>query len=146
MSCDPREGGGVFPELFQGALSGDVHKLARCISLLEEGVEEAMEAHSRLSPRREKAPGQPQVIGLTGPPGAGKSCLVDCLVGRARQEGRTVAVVAVDPSSPFSGGAILGDRLRMEQHALDPGVFIRSLFLLKIGTLGDQNSGVMSSF
>jgi LAO/AO transport system kinase len=67
------------------------------------------------------------VVGVTGPPGAGKSTLVDRLTARLRGEGRTVGIVAVDPTSPFSGGAILGDRIRMQAHAVDPGVFIRSM-------------------
>src|SRR5262249_4542444 len=73
------------------------------------------------------ATGRATVIGLTGPPGAGKSTLVDKLIARFRKLGQTVGVVAVDPSSPFSGGAVLGDRIRMQDHFLDPGVFIRSL-------------------
>src|SRR5262245_21708324 len=71
--------------------------------------------------------GRAHVIGVTGPPGAGKSTLTDALIGRLRAEGRRVGIVAVDPSSPFSGGAVLGDRIRMQAHFLDPGVFIRSL-------------------
>jgi len=71
--------------------------------------------------------GRAQVVGVTGPPGAGKSTLTDMLVAEWRRLGRRVAVIAVDPSSPFTGGAILGDRVRMGRHALDPGVFIRSL-------------------
>jgi LAO/AO transport system kinase len=71
--------------------------------------------------------GQAQVVGITGPPGAGKSTLVDALVASYRAAGERVGVVAVDPSSPLTGGAILGDRIRMQRHALDPGVFIRSL-------------------
>jgi LAO/AO transport system kinase len=71
--------------------------------------------------------GRAFVLGVTGTPGAGKSTIVDALVARLREEGKRVGVVAVDPSSPFSGGAILGDRIRMQRHALDPGVFIRSL-------------------
>src|SRR6266480_7826518 len=67
------------------------------------------------------------VVGVTGPPGAGKSTVVDRLTARLRAEGATVGVVAVDPSSPFTGGAVLGDRIRMQAHALDPGVFIRSM-------------------
>src|SRR6266545_964279 len=67
------------------------------------------------------------IVGITGPPGAGKSTVVDRLTARLRVEGATVGVVAVDPSSPFTGGAVLGDRIRMQAHALDPGVFIRSM-------------------
>ncbi len=114
-------------QVFQGALSGDVRGLARAISMVEESVEGVEDQLALLCPRRLSAPGAPRVIGITGPPGAGKSTLVDRLVTSARAVGRTVAVLAVDPSSPFSGGAILGDRLRMQQHALDTGVFIRSL-------------------
>jgi LAO/AO transport system kinase len=71
--------------------------------------------------------GHADVVGVTGPPGAGKSTLVDALVGKLRAQNQSVGVVAVDPSSPFSGGAVLGDRIRMQSHALDPAVFIRSL-------------------
>ncbi len=71
--------------------------------------------------------GRAQIVGVTGPPGAGKSTLTDALVTEWRKRGQRVAVIAVDPSSPFTGGAILGDRVRMSRHALDPGVFIRSL-------------------
>jgi len=71
--------------------------------------------------------GRARVVGVTGPTGVGKSCLVDCLIGAYRRAGKSVAVIAVDPSSPFSGGAILGDRIRMQDCAVDPGVFIRSM-------------------
>ncbi len=71
--------------------------------------------------------GKAHVVGVTGPPGAGKSTLVNALIGECRRDGQTVAVVAVDPSSPFGGGALLGDRIRMSEHALDPGVFVRSI-------------------
>ena len=67
------------------------------------------------------------IVGVTGPPGAGKSTVVDRLTARLRKTGATVGVVAVDPSSPFTGGAVLGDRIRMQAHTLDPGVFIRSM-------------------
>jgi LAO/AO transport system kinase len=114
-------------EIFAGARSGDVRALARAISLVEERVPGVEGALDELTIRRRAGPGAPRVLGITGPPGAGKSTLVDRMIARARAEGRTVAVLAVDPSSPFSGGAILGDRLRMQSHALDTGVFIRSL-------------------
>ena len=71
--------------------------------------------------------GRAYILGITGAPGAGKSTLVDSLTGEIRREGKTVGIVAIDPTSPFSGGAILGDRIRMQKHALDDGVFIKSL-------------------
>lgn len=105
------------------ALAGDVRGLGRLLSLVELGGD-AERAVSRLVfPRT----GRAWVIGVTGAPGAGKSTLVDGLVSCIRALGEQVAVVAVDPSSPFSGGALLGDRLRMQDHAADPGVFVRSM-------------------
>jgi LAO/AO transport system kinase len=90
---------------------------------LDDGLPGAQRALRDLFPRT----GRAYVVGLTGAPGAGKSSLTDRLVAHHRAAGRTVGVVAVDPTSPFSGGAILGDRIRMQDHALDPGVFIRSM-------------------
>ncbi len=104
-------------------LKGDLRTLARAITRVEEGSDEALELMESLWPQRARA----RVLGVTGPPGAGKSTLVDRIIARHRAKGRRVAVLAVDPSSPFSGGAILGDRIRMQAHAADPGVFIRSL-------------------
>jgi LAO/AO transport system kinase len=112
---------------FDLAVNGDRRMVARSISRIEAGGEEVLKAIMALAPRRKKGPGSPHVVGITGPPGAGKSTFVNQLVRRARAEGQKVAVVAVDPSSPFSGGAILADRIRMEEHALDTGVFVRSL-------------------
>jgi len=97
--------------------------LARAISVVENGREGFEALLSALHP----ALGKAHRIGITGPPGAGKSTLTERLVAAYRAEGHTVAVVAVDPTSPFSGGALLGDRIRMEGVALDPGVFIRSM-------------------
>jgi LAO/AO transport system kinase len=104
-------------------LRGDVRAAARLMRDLEDGLPAAREALRGLFPRT----GRAYVVGLTGAPGAGKSSLADRLIAHHRSAGRTVGVVAVDPTSPFSGGAILGDRIRMQDHALDPGVFIRSL-------------------
>jgi LAO/AO transport system ATPase len=111
-------------------LSGDLRAVARLITLLEDGDAEAFGALGSLKERS----GAAQVIGITGPPGSGKSTLTDKLIGEFRARGKRVGILAVDPSSPFSGGAILGDRLRMQSHATDPGVFIRSL--ASRGTLG----------
>lgn len=96
---------------------------ARLIRMLEEGDEGALEGLRALLP----ATGRAHLLGITGPPGAGKSTLVDRIVGELRRRERRVGVIAVDPSSPFSGGAILGDRVRMQTHATDPNVFIRSM-------------------
>jgi len=103
---------------------GDGRAVARLISLVEDGArEELREAAEALNP----ATGRAEVIGLTGSPGVGKSTLCDALVAAYRTAGRTVGVLAVDPSSPFTGGALLGDRVRMQRHALDRGVYIRSM-------------------
>jgi LAO/AO transport system kinase len=113
--------------LFEAAVSGDRVALARLLSLVERGGEPSR-AVARLSFR---SPGNAYSVGITGAPGAGKSTLTDRLVTVGRSQGfnggTTFAVLAVDPSSPFSGGAILGDRVRMQGHALDEGVFIRSM-------------------
>lgn len=110
------------------AIGGERRALARAITWIEcrHGAIGAALA-SRPVRRRDGGVGAPHVVGVTGPPGAGKSTFVDRLVARARADGQRVAVVAVDPSSPFSGGAILGDRVRMERHTGDDGVYIRSL-------------------
>jgi LAO/AO transport system kinase len=109
--------------LVERVVAGDVRAAARLMRDLEDGIPAARETLRTLFPRT----GHAYVVGLTGSPGAGKSSLTDRLIGHHRAAGRTVGVVAVDPTSPFSGGAILGDRIRMQDHALDPGVFIRSL-------------------
>ncbi len=103
--------------------AGDPATLARCITLMERGGDAADLIHQRICARV----GRAAVIGFTGPPGAGKSTLIDAYIAALRARGLSVAVAAVDPSSPISGGAILGDRARMRRHAEDPGVFIRSV-------------------
>lgn len=112
-------------EILRRAIAGERRWLARAITLIEH--RRASAALVDLPVRRRRQPGAPHVIGLTGPPGAGKSTFADRLVGEARSAGKRVAVVAVDPSSPFSGGAILGDRIRLERHTGDDDVFVRSL-------------------
>ncbi len=104
-------------------LAGERRAAARLASVVENGGARAEAVLEALHPRLRGVPR----LGMTGPPGVGKSTLVDALVRRFRQDGRTVGVVAVDPTSPFTGGAVLGDRVRMGDLTLDPGVFIRSM-------------------
>lgn len=104
-------------------LAGDERAIARAISKVEDGAEDAAALMRALFPHA----GRALVIGITGAPGAGKSSLVDRLAAFYRQRGERVGIVAVDPSSPFSGGAILGDRIRMNRLGLDSGIFIRSM-------------------
>jgi LAO/AO transport system kinase len=111
------------PDLADRVLAGDVRAIARAISVVEDETDASARLVSRLFPHTGKA----YLIGVTGPPGAGKSTLVDRFTMQLREAGGTVGIVAVDPTSPFTGGAILGDRVRMQSHAADPGVFIRSM-------------------
>jgi len=111
------------PGLAARVREGDVRAIARAITLVEDGLPEARPLLAALFPYA----GRALVVGVTGPPGAGKSSLVDRLTAHLRGRGRSVGIVAVDPTSPFSGGAILGDRIRMQAHATDSGVFIRSM-------------------
>jgi LAO/AO transport system kinase len=110
-------------ELAERILTGDRRALARAITLVESGHEETAGLLSRVYP----STGRARVIGVTGPPGAGKSSLVDRMIAHERGRGASLGVIAVDPSSAYSGGAILGDRVRMIGHSSDSGVFIRSM-------------------
>jgi LAO/AO transport system kinase len=109
--------------LVEDALEGDRSAVARLISLVESGGRDAIDAVARLYPHT----GGAYTVGITGAPGSGKSTLTDRLIGLIRRGGERVAVLAIDPTSPFTGGAILGDRVRMHEHATDPDVFIRSM-------------------
>jgi LAO/AO transport system kinase len=110
-------------ELVEKILHGDARSAARLMSLIENGTAEAITALKALYPHTGKA----FVVGVTGPPGSGKSTLTDGITEELRRLGKTVGIVAVDPTSPFTGGAILADRIRMQRHSLDAGVFIRSM-------------------
>lgn len=111
------------PDLVQRARGGQHAAIARLLSLVEDSSPLLREVMEALAPHW----GHAHVVGLTGAPGVGKSTSTNALVGELRRRGRTVAVLAVDPSSPFSGGALLGDRIRMGDHTGDPGVYIRSM-------------------
>ncbi|HUL29286.1 MAG TPA: methylmalonyl Co-A mutase-associated GTPase MeaB [Thermodesulfobacteriota bacterium] len=104
-------------------LDGDIRAASRLMRDIDDRIPSALESLKELYPQT----GRAYVVGITGPPGSGKSTLVDKMIDLFRKEGKSVGVVAVDPTSPFSGGAILGDRVRMQRHATDEGVFIRSL-------------------
>ena len=110
-------------ELTRRILEGDVRAAARLMTLIENGVAEAKAVLKSLYAHT----GSGYIVGITGPPGSGKSTLTDGLTEELRKRGKTVGIVAVDPTSPFTGGAILADRIRMQRHSLDAGVFIRSM-------------------
>lgn len=110
-------------ELAVNVLKGDMRSIGRAISMVENNGSNREELIDEIFPHT----GRAIVWGLTGAPGSGKSTLLDAMISNLRAQKRKVAVIAVDPSSPFSGGAILGDRLRMQRHSTDPGVFIRSM-------------------
>ena len=110
-------------ELFANAVNGDRGALARLLSLIERGGDDARTIGRLTYPKS----GNAYTVGITGAPGAGKSTLTSAVIGHLRAQDLNVAVLAIDPSSPFTGGAILGDRVRMQDHAIDTGVFIRSM-------------------
>ena len=117
--------------LIRDLRKGDKRAAARLISICENGGEEARAVLKELGPFARRA----QVVGITGAPGSGKSTLINCLIGLLRARQKKVGVIAIDPSSPLSGGALLGDRIRMHEHSGDRGVFIRSMATRK-GTGG----------
>jgi LAO/AO transport system kinase len=118
-----RRSSGNVPELVERARGGDARAVARLISLVEDASPLLREVMAGLAPYA----GQAHVVGITGSPGVGKSTSTNALVAALRAADKRVGVLAVDPSSPFSGGALLGDRVRMQDHALDPDVYIRSM-------------------
>ena len=124
--------------------SGDTRALSRAASAIENREPGAQEFLAELSSH---SGSQALVLGVTGPPGAGKSTLVDRLAGAFRKQGKTVAIIAVDPSSAVTGGALLGDRIRMQSHHADPGIFIRSMATRgSLGGLADATAGLVRLF
>ena len=124
--------------LLEAAVSGDVRALGKALSVIEDGTPELSELLSGLPDS-----GSALLIGVTGPPGVGKSTTTGALISEYRSKGLRVAVLAVDPSSPVTGGALLGDRIRMQEHALDEGVFIRSMS--SRGQLGGLSSATQAA-
>lgn len=110
-------------EIVEKVIAGDVRTVARLIRHIDDGMPGVREILKELYPHT----GKTYIVGVTGAPGVGKSTLVDQMTAHLRKRGKTVGVLAVDPTSPFSGGAILGDRVRMQRHSMDSGVFIRSM-------------------
>src|SRR5512133_895884 len=129
--------------LAQRILDGDIRAAARLMRDIDDNMPSAVAELKQLYPHTGKA----FILGVTGPPGAGKSTLTDKVIAAYRAAGKTVAVVAIDPTSPFTGGAILGDRIRMNRHATDPGVFIRSLGTRgNLGGLSRSTNDIISVF
>ena len=113
----------IIKNLAQKIIQGHVSSIARGISLVENDSAKTQELMREIFPYT----GQSVIIGMTGAPGSGKSTLVDQLIGKLKKQNKKIGIIAVDPSSPFSGGAILGDRIRMMRHSIDPDIFIRSM-------------------
>ena len=126
-------------ELAERLLAGDKRALARAISLVENDDPEGWTLVREVYPRT----GRAHIVGFTGPPGVGKSTLIGRLIEHARTDGREVAVLSIDPSSPFTKGALLGDRIRLADHFLDPGVFIRSM--ASRGSLGGLSEATLQA-
>jgi LAO/AO transport system kinase len=126
-------------ELAERLLAGDKRALARAISLVENDDPQGWALVREVYPRT----GTAAIVGFTGPPGVGKSTLIGALVRNARGRGRSVAVLSIDPSSPFTQGALLGDRIRLSDHFLDPGVFIRSM--ASRGSLGGLSEATLQA-
>src|SRR5436853_4544016 len=129
----------VDPDLAKRLVEGDKRALARAISLVEDDDPAGWELVREVYPRT----GQAAVVGFTGPPGVGKSTLIGALTKAQRAAGRDVAVLSIDPSSPFTQGALLGDRIRLSEHFLDPGVFIRSM--ANRGALGGLSEAALQA-
>ncbi|HTQ67735.1 MAG TPA: methylmalonyl Co-A mutase-associated GTPase MeaB [Solirubrobacteraceae bacterium] len=127
------------PTLAQRLLDGDRRALARAISLVEDDRPEGWKLVREVYPHT----GEAAVVGFTGPPGVGKSTLIGALTALRRRAGRTVGVLSIDPSSPFTQGALLGDRIRLSEHFLDPGVFIRSM--ANRGALGGLSEAALQA-
>ncbi len=127
------------PTLAERLLAGDKRALARAISLVEDDRPEGWELVREVYPQTGKA----SIVGFTGPPGVGKSTLLGALTKAERERGRTVGVLSIDPSSPFTHGALLGDRIRLTEHFLDPGVFIRSM--ANRGALGGLSEAALQA-
>jgi LAO/AO transport system kinase len=127
------------PDLVRRLLDGDRRALARAITLVEDDRREGWELVKEVYPHT----GNAAVVGFTGPPGVGKSTLIGAVTKARRQAGRTVGVLSIDPSSPFTHGALLGDRIRLTEHFLDPGVFIRSM--ANRGALGGLSEAALQA-
>jgi LAO/AO transport system kinase len=142
MPCDdapPMTDAKLDPTLAQRLLDGDRRALARAISLVEDDRPEGWELVKEVYPHT----GAAAVVGFTGPPGVGKSTLIGALTKARRESGRTVGVLSIDPSSPFTQGALLGDRIRLSEHFLDQGVFIRSM--ANRGALGGLSEAALQA-